>query len=257
MNKFVKSIRESVIYPLFFLLIMWFVFLWCYLFHVDMRNYALIPRTADGLWGILLSPLLHANLQHLASNSLPLLILSSTIIYFYRQVAAQTILLIYMLTNILVWLFAREVSHIGASGLVYGFFGFILGMSFFQRNVKSIVLALLVISVYGGMVWGVLPGQEGVSWESHLSGFLTGLVVAYWFRFAIEPDDEHTTGNAPLFFNRSRTVRTEHNRPFFLPRDAFAGLRPKYTPPPTEPEMTFDWDAFFDERGIKRPPSHE
>ena len=83
--------RESVTYPLFFLLVLWLVYLWCYLFNIDMRNYALIPRTVDGLWGILFSPFLHANSQHLLSNSLPLLILSSTIIYFYRQVSAQTI----------------------------------------------------------------------------------------------------------------------------------------------------------------------
>ncbi len=219
---------------------MWLLHGYAFITNWELGDYGILPRSIEGVSGILTGPLIHASVQHLLSNSVPLVVLASLIIYFYRSVSAQILLLIYFLTDILVFLCARPAFHIGASGIVYGLFGFLIGIGFFQRNVKSIILAFLVITFYGSLVWGVLPGQPSVSWESHLIGVLTGVMVSYWYRNNQEPDDDMTMGNTPLFHqHQTQNANEDETRDFFLPRDVFSGLRPKYTPPPPEPEWNF------------------
>jgi membrane associated rhomboid family serine protease len=241
-EKIIKNIRNSVAYPVFVVFILWLTHGYFFMTQHDKSVYALLPRTQEGLWGVLCSPFMHANLEHLASNSLPLLVLMTGVIYFYRQISTQTLLLSFLFTQISVWCFARPFFHLGASGIVYSLFGFILGMGFFQRNIKSIVLALLVISFYGGMIWGVLPGQEGVSWESHLLGFFSGIFVAFLFRNDVEPDDDMVNGHTPFDFRFKPHDINKDSRDFFLPRNTFAGLRPKYTP--IEVDETPEWQHF-------------
>jgi membrane associated rhomboid family serine protease len=258
LNKILNNIRDSVAYPAFIVAILWITHGYFYLSGSDKSVYAMLPRTQEGLWGVLFSPFLHANLEHLASNSLPLMVLMTGVIYFYRQISAQTLLLTFLFTQAFVWSFARQSFHIGASGIVYSLFGFILGMGIFQRNIKSIVLALLLISFYGGMIWGVLPGQEGVSWESHLLGFLSGILVAFLFRNEVEPDDEAVNGHTPFAFRHKPHDINKDGRAFLLPRNTFAGLRPKYTP--DEPETDPEWQHFqtmFEQRFKNENPTQQ
>lgn len=147
------------------------------------------PRTISGMPGILLSPFLHGSFMHLINNSAPLLVLTVIIIYFFKDVATESLLLIYVLTGVMVWLFARPVYHIGASGVVYGMVSFVFWCGIFVRNIKTIILALIVAILYSGMFLGVLPNQEGISWESHLMGGIIGIFVAYIMRDKIKSLD--------------------------------------------------------------------
>ncbi len=179
--------------------------------------FGLYPRSVLGLRGILLSPLLHGSWSHLISNTVPYIALAGILFFFYRRIATQAFIMIYLLTGIAVWLFGRPVIHIGASGVVYGLVAFVFWTGIFRRSVKSIVLSLIVVFYYGSMFLGILPGQDGISWESHLLGALVGIFVAYWFKGRIEKDEEK-----PVYsWEREDPSPT---RPF-LPRDAFDQTR--------------------------------
>jgi hypothetical protein len=123
--------------------------------------------------------------------------------------------IIYLFTGLSVWLFARPVSHIGASGVVYGLVAFIFWNGIFRRSIRSIILAVVVTMLYSGMFMGILPQQEGISWESHLFGALVGVVTAYWFRGVLEDEEAEVAAVDP--FADERGVEKVP----FLPPDAF------------------------------------
>jgi membrane associated rhomboid family serine protease len=172
--------------PLLFPVVLWIVHLLSILFNEDLGKLGLLPRNLIGLLGIFTSPLIHADFSHLISNTIPLIILGWIIFSFYPKLSYLLFVFIYLLTGLLVWIFARQVFHIGASGIVYGFVSFLFFSGIFRRDNASIALALVIIFLYGGLVWGMIPGWEGISWESHLFGAITGLIAAYLFR-KIEP----------------------------------------------------------------------
>ena len=105
-----------------------------------------------------------------------------SIFYFYPTSSKKIVLIIYTFTNILVWIFARENYHIGASGIVYGLFSFLFFSGIFRKDKRAITLSLLTIFIYGGLSYGIFPIKQGISWESHLFGFLIGIFVAFFFR---------------------------------------------------------------------------
>ncbi|MCF8237503.1 MAG: rhomboid family intramembrane serine protease [Saprospiraceae bacterium] len=152
-------------------------------------DWGLYPRRMFGLTGILTAPLAHSDWKHLISNSIPLLAMIVVIWTFFRRVSWQAFLMIYFLTGVAVWLFARSVFHVGASGVVYGLVSFVFWSGVFRRSVKSIVLSLIVIMIYTPMFAGILPNQEGISWESHLLGGVVGILVAWWYKRDLEPEE--------------------------------------------------------------------
>lgn len=142
--------------------------------------YGVRPRTVDGLRGIIFMPFLHRGFGHLLANTIPIIILGWLVMVRRTAdiflVAAVTILV----SGLGVWLFGGSNSiHVGASGLIFGFFGFLLARAYFERSLAAIVLAVVVFLLYGGIIWGVLPGQNGVSWQGHLFGFIGGVLAAY------------------------------------------------------------------------------
>ena len=138
------------------------------------------PRSLKGLPGILLSPFLHLDFQHLIANTLPFVILGGLVLVSSARTFISVSLNIIVLAGLGVWLIAgRQEIHIGASGLVFGYFGFLIMRGWFERSLSSIFIAVVVFAVYGGMIWGVLPVQRGVSWEGHLMGFLAGAAAAW------------------------------------------------------------------------------
>jgi membrane associated rhomboid family serine protease len=137
-----------------------------------------IPRYVPGLKGILLGPLLHGNLQHYFSNIIPLCIFSYLMLQYGLKRYMQITLWILLMTGLLVWLFARPATHIGASGLIYGYFGYLVLAGFLSGKFKLMFISLLVAFFYGGLIWGILPATPFVSWESHLFGFIAGLIGA-------------------------------------------------------------------------------
>jgi len=161
----------------------------------------LIPRIPIGLLGIITAPLIHADFSHLISNTVPLIILGWIIFSFYRRVAFISFIFIYLLTGMLVWIFARQVYHIGASGIVYGYVSFLFFSGIFRRDNISITLALVITFLYGGLVWGILPGMKGISWESHLFGGISGLIAAYMFRKIDPPAKKYDWEDEPDDFD--------------------------------------------------------
>lgn len=146
-----------------------------------LNAYGIIPRDRRGLIGIPLSPFLHGGFGHLISNTIPLLVLGSLVLLSSTKQFLQVTATIILLGGLGVWLFAigSNENHIGASGLVFGYFGFLVVRGYFERTIPSLIVAAIVIFMYGGgMVFGMLPVTPGVSWEGHLFGFLAGAFAA-------------------------------------------------------------------------------
>lgn len=177
-----KRFTYSLIFPLFFLFILWSVKLVEVFMNLDFAFLGIFPLKAKGLIGILTAPLIHSDFEHLIANSIPILILGTGVFYFYNKVAFKVFFLSYFIANIWIWFGARQAYHIGASGLVYSFASFLFFSGVFGRNMKLMAISLLVVFLYGSMIWGVLPIQPHVSWESHLMGGIAGMVLAIYFR---------------------------------------------------------------------------
>ena len=137
-----------------------------------------IPRYVPGLKGIILGPFVHGSLQHYFSNIVPLCIFSYLLLHYGLKRYLQITLWIMLTTGLLVWLFARPATHIGVSGVIYGYFGYLVLAGFLSGKFKLIIISVLVAFFYGGLIWGVLPSSPFVSWESHLFGFIAGLAAA-------------------------------------------------------------------------------
>ncbi len=177
-----KKILKNLAVPIIFPAILWIIHLSAFFLDISFSRMGILPRDAYGLLGIITAPLIHGDFSHLISNTFPLILLGWIIFFFYPKASPLLFVFVYILTGLLVWLFARQVYHIGASGLIYGFVSFLFFSGIFRKDNKSIALALVITFLYGGLVWGVLPGMKGISWESHLFGAITGLVAAYIFR---------------------------------------------------------------------------
>lgn len=139
---------------------------------------AVVPRRFDGLAGVLGAPLVHGSFAHLAANTLPLLILGGLVAIRGVAYYVTATLAIAVLGGAGLWVFGRSAAHIGASSLIFGYFGFLVGRGYYERSLHSVAVAVLVAVVYGGMIAGVLPRDPGVSWEGHLFGLLAGGLCA-------------------------------------------------------------------------------
>jgi membrane associated rhomboid family serine protease len=162
------------------LALMWLIEVIDTLFGQPFNSYGVRPRTTDGLVGIFFAPFLHGDFEHLLSNTLPFAFLGFLtmlrgIRHFFIVTAIVTVV-----GGVLVWVVGgTNTSHIGASGVIFGYFGFIMAMGLFERSLKSIAMAVLVGLAYGGLIFGIMPSQPGVSWEGHLFGFLAGVGTAW------------------------------------------------------------------------------
>lgn len=160
---------------------MWLSKLAEFYFDIDFKTFGIFPRKTESLKGIFFSPFVHGSFKHLISNTVPFFLLSSAVIYFYRKLAYRIIFFSWILTGTAVWLGGRYSWHIGASGLVYAFASFLFFAGILNKERRLIAVSLLVIFLYGGLIWGVFPGEEGISWESHLFGFLSGFIFAFFY----------------------------------------------------------------------------
>ncbi|WP_299073946.1 rhomboid family intramembrane serine protease [uncultured Paraglaciecola sp.] len=140
-----------------------------------------IPRYVPGLKGIILGPFVHGSVQHYFSNIIPLCIFSYLLLQYGLKRYVQVTIWILLISGLLVWLFARPATHIGVSGIIYGYFGYLMLAGFLSGKFKLIIIAVLVAFFYGGLIFGILPSSPFVSWESHLFGFISGLTAAkFW-----------------------------------------------------------------------------
>ncbi|MBX9850242.1 MAG: rhomboid family intramembrane serine protease [Cytophagaceae bacterium] len=173
----------SIFYPILFVMLLWIIKYYEILYKIKLTQFGILPRDFIGLRGVIVAPLIHGDMYHLFSNSLPLIILGVIIFSFYRRIAFPVFFIIYFFSNILVWLIATGKGyHLGASGLIYGFVSFLFFSGIFRTDKKSMLLSLFVVLVYGGLIWGLFPLQDGVSWESHFFGAIIGGVSAFAYR---------------------------------------------------------------------------
>lgn len=173
--------QASAVAPLRLIFLMWLFFAVEFYLGIDLGFMGILPRTVQGLLGVLTAPMVHGNFNHLFSNTIPLLVLGGSLYFFYPKIASRVFLYSYFFTNMLVWIFARSFYHIGASGIVYALASFLILFGFFSRNFKTVVISLVVTIAYGGLVFGIMPMNQGISWESHLMGAVVGGVSAFLF----------------------------------------------------------------------------
>ncbi|MBL6964349.1 MAG: rhomboid family intramembrane serine protease [Bacteroidetes bacterium] len=184
-----KKLRDGFFLSISFLLILWIVELVEINFNLNFSNLGLYPRDPSTLGGLFFTPFIHSDLTHLFNNSVPLFVAIIGIMYFYRSSAYFIMGSSWLVTNMLIWFFAREGNHIGASGLVYAYISFLFFGGAFSNNRNLLGLSLVLIFAYGTMIWGIFPVENNVSWESHLIGALVGMVYAFLFRKkSIQPE---------------------------------------------------------------------
>ena len=179
--------NRVLLVPMLAVLAIWTVFWVEVRFQVNLNEFGIYPRTLKGLRGILFSPFIHGSIEHLYNNTLPLAILSAALVYFYRSASTRVILWGILIGGFITWLIGRPSYHIGASGLIYVLASFIFFKGIFTKHYRLVALSMVVVFIYGGMLWYIFPIKEGISWEGHLAGFLTGLAFAFLFKAELPP----------------------------------------------------------------------
>ena len=196
-----RLLFASTIIPTILVAIMWLVKIVEVLFHLDFSFLGIKPISLDGISGILLFHFIHGDWQHLFANTIPILVLGSALYYFYRPIANKILLILMFSTGLLTWCGARGGIHIGASGLVYGLTFFLMPSGFIRKDKKLIIISLIVVFLYGSLVWGLYPKyaiENNISWEGHLSGFVMGIVLAFFYKnevVSLGNGDENGNGN--------------------------------------------------------------
>ena len=182
-----KRIKLALIPSLLFVAIIWIAFIIDYsgVFGSEMSRLGILPLMVVGLTGIVFSPLLHSSFSHLWSNTLPLLILIWFLFYFYRNIAFPVFIYLWILSGVFTWLLGRGSYHIGASGVVFALLFFLFFSGIFRRFIPLIAVSLVVAFIYGSTIWSIFPIAEiidvSISWEGHLSGAISGLIIALIF----------------------------------------------------------------------------
>lgn len=218
-----KKFKFSLVIPLLLVLFLWLVAALDNLAELELYKFGIYPRRLKGLMGIVLAPLVHGGIKHLFANTLPLIILGTAINFFYRALAYKVIVLVWLLTGVMVWIFGRDSYHIGASGIIYGIASFLFFSGVVRGNIRLAALSLIVVFLYGGLVWGIFPFSSGVSWESHFFGGFWGLITAIYYRnegpttkhnfwlnsFADEVDEDENSDEDPYWADDSSLTENE------------------------------------------------
>ena len=177
-----KELIHAVKLPLFFVCVIASIHLYSTIYDVKLSHWGVYPRETNGLYGIISSVFIHGSWKHLFNNSIPLLVLGAALFHFYKSLAPKVWFYSILYTGLLVWLGGRPSFHIGASGLVYALASFLFFSGFIRKNRNLMALSMSVVFIYGGMVWGIFPSQEHISWEGHLFGAINGLFWALYYK---------------------------------------------------------------------------
>ena len=193
------NLFNTLIYPFTIVATMLIVHYLQYIMDWNIKVYGIFPRKWTGLPGILFTPFIHGDSNHLFNNVISFSILGTTLFYFYKKISLKVLVWIYLMSGVWTWVSARESYHIGASGVIYGLFSFIAVSGFLRKNLQLIAISFFVVFVYGSMVWGIFPIKLNVSFEGHLWGFVAGVILAVYYQkqgpqkkeyFLDEEDDE-------------------------------------------------------------------
>ena len=173
--------NDVLLYPLLILLSIVVIFWMESIFNFNFNYLGIYPRKLEGLRGILFSPFIHGDTKHLFNNSVPLLVLSTALFYFYRTIRWKVLIYGLLLTGFLTWLIGRPSLHIGASGVIYMLTAFLMFRGIISKQYQLTALSFGVIFLYGSFIWYIFPTDPKISWEGHLSGFLVGVLFAFIF----------------------------------------------------------------------------
>ena len=165
-----------------FTALIWVIWLSGELLGLDLWRFGIYPGELDSLTGILTAPLIHGSLSHVTSNSLPLLVMLTILLYIYPKSSPVVLFVLYIGSGIIVWLIARSAWHFGASGLTHGLMFFLFTIGVLRRDAMAAVFAMIVFFLYGGMVWGIFPRDPAISFEYHLAGAGLGVLLAFLLR---------------------------------------------------------------------------
>ncbi len=186
-NYLARQAWRSAAIPLLFVALLWLVFLAQHAAGSRLLFLGVSPRRAEGFTGIITSVFVHGDLGHIASNTLPILVLGTMLFFFYRKIAIAAFLWVWLVSGLWLWIGGRggthqPMYHIGASTLIYGLASFLFFSGIFRRHRQLMVVSLLVVFLYGSITWGIFPLKPEMSWEGHLFGALAGLLVAFSYR---------------------------------------------------------------------------
>ncbi len=168
--------KKSLIQVSYWIAAMWIVFVLSRIF--PLYNFGIVPRTSFGLVGIIGAPFLHVSWAHLISNTIALVTFAPIFVVVEGRKAIEKIVILTIVTGLLTWTFARPAIHIGASGVVFALYGYLISLGFFRKKILYMALSIFLLIFYGYIVMGILPTQSGISWESHILGFVTGIALA-------------------------------------------------------------------------------
>lgn len=177
-----KTSLDIVIRPAVFVLILLAVEWFENYYSWRLANYGVLPRTLEGLRGVLFSPFIHADWKHVFNNSVPLIVLGSALRYFYKDISKEVFLWSWLMSGVWLWAIGRANYHIGASGLVYALATFLFFSGLFRKHTRLMAISFFVVFLYGGLVWGLFPIEKHISWEGHAAGAFAGIILAWWFR---------------------------------------------------------------------------
>ena len=186
-NQYFKFTNAVVIAPLIAVITIWMVYWIELLFQINLNEYGIYPQRVSGLKGIVFSPFIHGSLEHLYNNTIPLAVLTAALFYFYRNIAFRILLIGILVSGLFTWAMGRPSYHIGASGVIYLLVSFIFFKGIFTKHYRLVALSLIVVFIYGSMLWYIFPVEDGISWEGHLGGFLAGLALAFFMKSDIPP----------------------------------------------------------------------
>ncbi|MCV6628809.1 MAG: rhomboid family intramembrane serine protease [Flavobacteriaceae bacterium] len=166
--------------PFALVLIMWFSHWFNLVFSLNYEKWGIYPRNLSGLRGVLFSPFIHSSPSHLYQNTIPIFVLSTALRFFYPKVFWKVLIYGTLLSGLGTWLIGKPAYHIGMSGLIYVLASFMFFKGIFSGYFRLIALSLGIVFVYGSLIWYVFPIKDGMSWEGHLSGLITGFLLAKW-----------------------------------------------------------------------------
>ncbi len=181
-SNYFKFSNSVLFAPILFVLTIWVVYWMELKYSVNLNIYGVYPRTISGLRGIVFSPFIHGSLEHLYNNTIPVTVLMAALFYFYNGIGVRVLIFGMILSGLITWLIGRPSFHIGASGMIYVLASFIFFKGIFSKYYRLVALSLLVVFIYGSLLWYVFPIEKGISWEGHLGGFISGLCLAIFIK---------------------------------------------------------------------------
>lgn len=226
-NPSFKFSNLVLIVPMMAVLAIWGVY-WLELSNGVNFNYlGIYPRTLFGLRGVVLSPFLHGSLEHLYNNTIPLAVLLAALFYFYKNVAWKVVVIGVLLSGLITWGIGRTSYHIGASGLIYVLASFVFFKGVFTKYYRLIALSLIIVFIYGSLLWYIFPVKEGISWEGHLGGFLSGFLLAMTLNVNVPSAKKYDWEKEGYNENEDPFLRHFDDEGNFIETDAEKELEPK------------------------------